>query len=91
MFAEAEHRAQGDVWLCPETRLLADGPGVDDYVYDGAGHRIVLPEGISGDEPLPLIVVGRGKTLHLKDVKIVYAASLPACLQLAAGGSHVDC
>lgn len=73
------------MWLCPETRILADTPGLDDYVYDGKGHRIILPEGISGEEGLPLILVGPGKTLHLRDVKIVHAASLSACLQLAAG------
>eukprot|EP00884_Botryococcus_braunii_P010315 jgi/Botrbrau1/19285/Bobra.0073s0028.1 len=85
LLTDAEHHATGDVWLCPETRILADAPGVDDYVYEGNGHRIILPEGICGEEGLPLILVGPGKTLHLRDVKIVHAASLPACLQLSAG------
>jgi len=35
------HTAEGDLWLSPETRLLADAPGCDDYEYDGAGHRLV--------------------------------------------------
>lgn len=52
---------------------------------DLQGHRIFLPEGIDIAEPLPLIVVGTGKALRLKDVVLVYAESLPACLQLNAG------
>lgn len=32
---EAEHKAEGDMWLCPETRLLADALDLDTFVYDG--------------------------------------------------------
>jgi hypothetical protein len=38
--------AGGDLFLSPQCRLLADGPACDDYTYDGAGHRIVLPDDI---------------------------------------------
>ena len=31
------------------------------------------------ERPLPLIIIGGGKSLQLKDVKLVHAASLP-CL-----------
>ncbi len=54
-------------------------------MYDGQGKRLVLPQDISVDEPLPLILIGPGKTLQLKNLKLVYAASLPACLQLGPG------
>ena len=82
---EAEFHADADLWLSPEMRLLADVPGIEDFVYDGHGNRIVLPEGMDAADPLPLILVGAGKTLLLRNVKLVYASSLPACLQLGAG------
>lgn len=82
---EGEYRATGNVWLCPQTRLLADSPQATDYVYNGQGRCLILPEGISDGEALPLIIVGAGKTLLLRDVKIVHAASMPACLQLGSG------
>lgn len=34
---EAEH----DLYLSPQSRLLADSPEQDDYVYDGCGHLLV--------------------------------------------------
>ena len=74
------------MWLSPEARLLADASaGAEDVVYDGCGHRIVLPRDVGPDDPLPLIVVGAGKTLLLRNVRLVHASSLPACLQLAPG------
>jgi hypothetical protein len=83
--AGEEYRATQDVWLCPQTRLLADSPQCRDFVYNGQGHRLILPEGIGDSEALPLIIVGAGKTLLLQNVKIVHAASLPSCLQLGSG------
>ena len=44
----------------------------------------VLQDLVASD-PLPLILIGSGRTLQLRNVKIVYAASLAACLQLGAG------
>jgi hypothetical protein len=38
--------AEGDLFLSPQCRVLADAPACDDYVYDGAGHRLVLPDDI---------------------------------------------
>lgn len=38
------------------------------------------------DEPLPLILIGPGRTLRLRNVRLVNAASLAVCLQLAPGG-----
>ena len=75
----------GDLWLSPECRLLADCPGHAHFVYDGKGHRVILPEGLDARTDLPLIVVGTGKTLVLQNVRVVFAASLAACVQLGAG------
>lgn len=85
VIAGTPHKADKDLWLSPEARLLADVPGVEDFVYDGQGKRLVLPQDISVEEPLPLILIGPGKTLQLKNLTLVHAASLPACLQLGAG------
>ena len=64
----AEHVADADLWLSPRCRLLADSPGAMDFVYDGAGHRLVLPEGLAEGEALPLILIGAGKSLLLRNV-----------------------
>ncbi|KAK9815130.1 hypothetical protein WJX73_008307 [Symbiochloris irregularis] len=81
-----DHKAEGDLWLCPEVRLLADSPSTpDNIVYDGCGHRMVLPPDVAPDDPVPLILVGPGRTLTLKNTRIVQASSLPACLQLGPG------
>ncbi len=45
----------------------------------------MLPEGLGAGDALPLILVGEGKTLLLRNVRIVHAGSLAACLQLSAG------
>ena len=37
------------------------------------------------DDPQPLILIGPGKQLRLRNVVVVHAASLPACLQLDNG------
>ena len=77
--------AEGDLFLCPTVRLLADRPGVSTFAYDGSGHRLVLPDRGHLDEPLPLLIVGAGATLRLRNVTIVNSASLALCLQLGAG------
>ena len=42
---------------------------------------------VPADEPLPLILVGQGRTLRLRNLRLVNAASLAACLQLAPGAA----
>ena len=37
--ADKPHVAEGDLWLSPTVRLLADAPGVNAFEYDGQGHR----------------------------------------------------
>jgi hypothetical protein len=58
---------------------------VDSFTYDGAGRALVLPGGLPPLERLPLIVVGRNKTLRLLNVRIANAASLASCVQLYTG------
>jgi vacuolar protein sorting-associated protein 13A/C len=47
--------------------------------------RPLLRRMLQPDEGLPLILVGAGKTLQLRNVTVLGAASLPACLHLGAG------
>lgn len=77
--------AEGDIYLSPQVRLLADAPNIDCFEFNGAGFRLVLPEDMTPLDAVPLILVGNGKTLTFKNVTIVHAASLGAVLQLKAG------
>ncbi|KAL4527774.1 hypothetical protein Ndes2437A_g02912 [Nannochloris sp. 'desiccata'] len=78
--------ATDDAWLSPASRLCADSPGVLYCEYDGTGiHSLVLPSRDHLDELLPLILIGPGCTLRLKNLTLVNADSLAACLQLAPG------
>ncbi len=54
-------------------------------MLDGRGHQLVLPTGVDAQERLPLILVGAGKTLQLRNITIVHSSSLAACLHLGAG------
>lgn len=72
----AVYRQQEEVvQLSPSRQLIADAPGVDDYLYDGCGRTICL----KGDTDLkenqhsrfqPIIIIGRGKRLRFVNVKI---------------------
>lgn len=77
--------ATSDLHLSPLCRLLVDGAGPAERVYDGGGHRLVLPTGMEGQESTALVVLGAGKTLRLKNVLVVNAASLAAAVHLGAG------
>ncbi|KAL6745679.1 hypothetical protein V8C86DRAFT_3150873 [Haematococcus lacustris] len=81
------YRAQGDLWLSPEVRLLADSPGLTHATYDGCGHRLVLPPDLPPTESLPLLLLGPSCCLTLRNVTVVNAASLAACLLLGPGAS----
>ena len=60
LHAGGVHKAEGDLWLSPETRLLVDAPGCDSFEYDGAGHRLVRPPAQQNRKWLSC----RGKGLH---------------------------
>ncbi|KFM29234.1 Vacuolar protein sorting-associated protein 13A [Auxenochlorella protothecoides] len=77
--------AGADLWLSPCARLLADRPGATEFEYDGGGHALILPPPSSLDEPLPLVLVGTGCTLRLRNLRLLHADSLALCLRLAPG------
>jgi vacuolar protein sorting-associated protein 13A/C len=77
--------APDHLWLSPEYRIIADAPGVEEFVYDGRGHALVLPAALPAMEHVPLIVVGRGKVLRLRNVRVGNRGALAACLSLGAG------
>jgi len=81
--------APDHLWLSPEYRIIADAPGLQEAVYDGRGHALVLPAAVPSIEHVPLIVVGRGVTLRLRNVKVVNQAGLASVLSLAPGGRLV--
>jgi hypothetical protein len=81
--------APDHLWLSPEYRIIADAPGLREAVYDGQGHALVLPAAVPSIEHVPLIVVGRGVSLRLRNVKIINQASLAGVLSLAPGARLV--
>lgn len=83
------YSAPNHLWLSPEYRIIADAPGLREAVYDGQGHALVLPAAVPSIEHVPLIVVGRGVTLRLCNVKIINQASLAGVLSLAPGARLV--
>lgn len=83
------YRLQKDVWLSPAVRILADAPGTAAIELDGNGHRLILPSREHLNEMLPLILVGAGRTLKLRNVTVVNAESLAACIQLGPGSKIV--
>lgn len=86
-----EYVAQSDLYLSPESRLLVDsvqceGEAPAVWTFDGHGHRLVLPPPSAVEQQaVPLILVGPGRTLRLRNVRVIHAASLPRCVQLAPG------
>lgn len=60
------------VRLSPSRQLVADVPGVDEYIYDGCGHTICLTDDkeLHASVIRPIIIVGRGKKLKFVNVKI---------------------
>jgi hypothetical protein len=81
--------APDHLWLNPEYRIIADAPELKEVVYDGQGHGLVLPAAVPSIEHVPLIVVGRGVTLRLRNVKLINQASLAGVLSLAPGARLV--
>ncbi len=58
-------------------------------MYDGQGHALALPRAVPATERVPLVVVGRGKTLRLKNVWVANAGSLAGVLALGPGARLV--
>ena len=72
----AVYRQQEEViQLSPTQQLIADSPGIDDYLYDGCGRTICLKEDTDLMESQvssfqPIVIIGRGKRLRFVNVKI---------------------
>ncbi|XP_021714350.1 uncharacterized protein LOC110682332 isoform X2 [Chenopodium quinoa] len=72
----AVYRQQEEViQLSSSRQLIADAPGIEDYVYDGCGRTICLKEDTDMKESQfprfqPIIVIGCGKRLRFVNVKI---------------------
>lgn len=86
---EAVFLATDNLWLSPSNRLLADDSNHSFYVYDGAGHSIILPPDLDPTNELPLIAIGNDITLHFKNVNIYNSQSLPACMTLSPGARMI--
>lgn len=79
--------------LSPERQLEVDGPHVSEFVYDGNGNSLYLlaEEGgpvVAGLPPAPLILIGNGKRLRFRNVRIQGGVHLDACVHLGADSSY---
>jgi hypothetical protein len=83
--------AKRDTLLTPRRRMLADAPadGAElSYVFDGGGHALVLPpapERRVGGPSGAVVLVGPGRTLTLRNARLVRAERLEEAVQLAPG------
>jgi len=82
-----EHVANSHTELGPAVQLFADSPETGMFTFNGNGHDLVLPQRLK--RKIPLIVVGCGKTLRLKNVSIVNAGSLASVLEVLPGGKFM--
>ncbi|KAL6841988.1 hypothetical protein ACP4OV_028188 [Aristida adscensionis] len=79
------------IHLSPGRQLIVDGCDIDEFVYDGCGGTISLSEEFDRKGQLcsgTIIIVGRGKTLRFKNVKIENGALLRRCVYLNTGSSY---
>ncbi|KAJ1696999.1 hypothetical protein LUZ63_005511 [Rhynchospora breviuscula] len=79
------------VYLSPARQLIVDGVDVEEFVYDGCGGVLSLSDEFerkgqwySGDT---VIMIGPGKSLRFKNVKIENGALLRKCTYLNNGSS----
>jgi len=87
--------AKEDTTLGPRRRLLADSPVGDaepSFVFDGGGHALILPpapESRLGAPPRAVVLVGPGRTLTLRNARIMRAELLEEAVRLAPGAQLV--
>lgn len=79
------------VYLSPRRKLIVDGCGIDEFIYDGCGGTICLSEDVdmkgqsySGS----IITIGVRKRLRFKNVKIENGTLLRKCTYLNNGSSY---
>ncbi|KAL2906379.1 putative vacuolar protein sorting-associated protein 13F [Bienertia sinuspersici] len=81
------------IQLSPSRQLIADAPGVDDYLYDGCGRTICLNRDTNLKEIhlsrcQPIIIIGRGKRLRFVNVKIQNGSLLSKYTYLSNDSSY---
>ncbi|KAK3154093.1 hypothetical protein QOZ80_2BG0185880 [Eleusine coracana subsp. coracana] len=79
------------IQLSPGKQLIVDGSNIDEFTYDGCGGTISLCEEFDKKGQLysgAIIIVGRGKRLRFKNVKIENGALLRRCIYLNTGSSY---
>ncbi|XP_024958370.1 uncharacterized protein LOC102625672 isoform X2 [Citrus sinensis] len=79
------------VQLSPCRQLVADGVGVDEYIYNGCGKTICLSEEKHMNESMkyqPIIIIGRGKRLRFVNVKIENGSLLRKYVYLSSDSSY---
>ncbi|GJP32210.1 hypothetical protein CLOM_g16806, partial [Closterium sp. NIES-68] len=77
--------------ISSQNPLVADAPGVTRFTFDGnEGSIELLSAGITEGNAAeaPLIIIGPGKHLHFKNVRIYGAVCLPLVVKLGAGSSY---
>ncbi|WVZ75446.1 hypothetical protein U9M48_023496 [Paspalum notatum var. saurae] len=79
------------IQLSPGRQLIVDGFGIDEFTYDGCGGTISLCEEFDKKGQLysgTIIIIGRGKRLRFKNVKIENGELLRRCVYLNTGSSY---
>uniref|UniRef100_A0A0A9CII0 Uncharacterized protein n=1 Tax=Arundo donax TaxID=35708 RepID=A0A0A9CII0_ARUDO len=77
--------------LSPGRQLIVDGYDIDEFTYDGCGGTISLCKEFDKKGQLysgTIIIVGRGKRLRFKNVKIENGALLRRCVYFNTGSSY---
>ncbi|KAG9446693.1 hypothetical protein H6P81_012821 [Aristolochia fimbriata] len=81
------------VHLSPSQQLIVDGFCFDEFIYDGCGGTICLSDEFdfketSSSSTQPIIIIGRGKKLRFKNVKIENGGLLRNCTYLGNDSSY---
>ncbi|KAJ8645273.1 hypothetical protein MRB53_007021 [Persea americana] len=81
------------VHLSPTRQLIVDAFDIDEFIYDGCGGSICFSEevdlkDVSSSKTQPIIIIGRGKKLRFKNIKIENAAVLRKRTYLSNDSSY---
>ncbi|KAH7682946.1 Vacuolar protein sorting-associated protein 13 [Dioscorea alata] len=79
------------VYLSPRRQLIVDGYGMEEFTYDGCGGTISLSEefDLNGQSSSGIIIlIGRGKKLRFRNVKIKNGALLRKYTYLSNNSSY---
>ncbi|PKA57778.1 hypothetical protein AXF42_Ash015155 [Apostasia shenzhenica] len=91
ILSESVYMQQNDVvYLSPRRQLIVDGC-FNEFIYDGCGHTLSLNDEFdSKGQPHSgtIIILGRGKKLRFKNVKIENGALLRKCTYLSNDSSY---